>query len=68
MNTKKVYIAVKNATPSGTVFIGTRVKYVITEGCNVSDSLATGIGDQMALRRSVFAPSVLTLQSVTVVL
>ena len=36
--------------------------------CNVSDSFVTVIGDQMALRRPVFAPSVLTLQAVTVVL
>ena len=36
-------------------------------GCSVGDSFVTVIGDQMALRRSVFAPSVLTLQAVTLV-
>ena len=63
-----IHTAGKNSTLTRTVFIGTRVKYVITEGCNVSDSLATVIGDQMTLRRSVFAPSVLILHAVTVVL
>ena len=32
-----------------------------------SDSLVMVIGDQMAIRRPFFAPSVLTLQAVTVV-
>ena len=35
--------------------------------CSVSDSLVTVIGDQMTLRRPIFAPSLLTLQAVTVV-
>ena len=35
----------------------------ILRGCNISDSFVMVIGDQMALRRPVFAPSVLTVGS-----
>ena len=52
------------------VVIQIRVNKTTTllRGCSVSDSLVTVIGDQMALRRPVFSPSVLILQAVTVVL
>ena len=40
----------------------------LLRGCSVSDSLVTVIGDQMALRRPDFAPPVLTLHAVAVVL
>ena len=40
----------------------------ILSACSVSDSFVTVIGDQMALRRPAFVPSVLTLQAVSVVL
>ena len=40
----------------------------ILRGCSASDSFVTVIGVQMALRRPVFVPSVLTLQAVIVVL
>ena len=38
------------------------------KGCNVSDSFVSVFGDQMAFRKSVFAPSVLPMQEVIVVL
>ena len=38
----------------------------ILRGCSVSDSFVMVTGDQMALRRPVFAPSVLILQAVAV--
>ena len=40
----------------------------ILRGCSVSDSFVIVISDQIALRRPVFAPPVLTLQTVTEVL
>ena len=39
----------------------------LPRGCSVSDSFVTAIGEQMAFR-SIFVPSVVTLQAVTVVL
>ena len=39
----------------------------ILRGCSVSDSFVTVMCDQMALKRPVFAPSVVTLQAVPVV-
>ena len=40
----------------------------ILRGCSASDWFVTVIGDQMALRRTVFASSVLSLAAITVVL
>ena len=65
ISTIKYAAGKKNETPSMTVFIGTMV-YVLRD-CGVSYSFVTVIGNQMAFRRPVFAPSILTLQAVTVV-
>ena len=40
----------------------------ILRGCSVYNSFFTVIGEQMTLRRPVFAPCFVTLQAVTVVL
>ena len=40
----------------------------ILRGCNASDLFVTVIGDQMALTRPVFAPYVLIMQAVTMLL
>ena len=40
----------------------------ILRGFSVSDSFGTVIGDQMALRRPVFAPCVLTVQEINMVI
>ena len=40
----------------------------ILRGCNISSSLVTVIGDQLALRRPIFASSVFTLLAETVVI
>ena len=37
-------------------------------GCRFSDSFITAIGEQIAFRRPVLAPSLFTLKTVTVVL
>ena len=54
--------------PQGLCSLAQGHNMCILRGCSVRDLLVAVIGDQMTLRRSVFAPSVLTLHAVTVVL
>ena len=53
--------------PQGLCSLAPGYNMCILRGCSVSDSFVMVIGDQMALRRPVSAPSVLTLQAVNCV-
>ena len=59
-----VYNAGKNIKPPRTVLMVPGYNMCILRGFSVSDSFVTVIGDQMALKRPVFGPSVLTLKAV----
>ena len=63
-----LYPARKIQHPQGLCSLAPWYNMCIPRGCSVNDSFVTVIGDQMALRRPAFVPSVLTLQSVTVML
>ena len=54
--------------PQGLCSLAPGYNMCILTGCSVSDSFVMVFGGQMAVRRPVFALSVLTLQVVTVVL
>ena len=63
------YIAGKKMKhPQGLCSLAPGYNMCMLRGCRVSDSCVMVLGDQMAFRRAVFAPSILTLQPVTVVL
>ena len=54
--------------PQGLLSLSPGYNVCILRGYSDSDSFVMFISDQMALRMPVFAPSILTLQAVTVVL
>ena len=59
---------IKLQHPQGQYSLTPAYNMWILKDCNVRDSFVMVIGNQMALRKPLFAPLVLTLQAVTVVL